>query len=159
MKVNKVRARRRGAGEGRARQSLSFSAAWALTGVCVLITARRETNVASLRTLAQIDKSTNGTDVRFAKKNGGSNTLRSSSTRERLPNLACIRVSPPAAVDGAGPAGGVPAGSKLYLTSLIGYPKLKDDRKSIISDLALSDYDLQARPLGRFVGRTVGQRS
>ena len=37
------------------------------------------------------------------------------------------------------------AGPKVYLTTFGGYPILKPDRKSIINDLALSDYDLQAR--------------
>ena len=35
------------------------------------------------------------------------------------------------------------AGPRIYLTTFNGYTKLKPDRKSIMSDLALSDYDLQ----------------
>lgn len=37
----------------------------------------------------------------------------------------------------------------------MGYPRLKEDRKSIISDLALSDYDLQVCSCTVLVARAM----
>ena len=39
-------------------------------------------------------------------------------------------------------------GEKVYCTTLTGYNRLKEDRQDILSDLALSDYNLQDAIVG-----------